>query len=434
MYPNDWPRVKVKDVCDLIVDCVNRTAPVVDYPTPYKMIRTTNVRHGKIDLSSCRYVDEETFNNWTRRAKVFDGDVILTREAPIGEVGYINGHGNVFLGQRLMQYRSNSELVNSRYLFYAFRSKELQDQFRAHDGSGSVVSHIRVADCHEFLIPVPPLSEQKAIVEAIGALDDKIELNRQMNETLEAMARAIFKDWFVDFGPTRAKAEGRPPYLAPDLWSLFPDRLDDDGKPEGWRDRALVSFFDIIGGGTPSTSEPDYWNGEIPWFSVVDTPQSAYVLNTQKTITQKGLDNSSTRLIFKGVTIISARGTIGNLAIAGRDMAFNQSCYALKGINGAGEVFVFLLAQHLVNTLQSMSHGSVFSTITRQTFEATAFTDAGERVLNAFEALTEPLFAKIKSNTESSDSLGQTRDLILPKLMSGDIRIKDAEKIVRDAL
>lgn len=101
----EWPRVMVKDVCISIVDCVNRTAPVVEYETPYRMIRTTNVRDGRIDLSTCRYVTEETFRRWTRRLDVHEGDVILTREAPIGEVGFVRGIKNVFLGQRTMQYR-----------------------------------------------------------------------------------------------------------------------------------------------------------------------------------------------------------------------------------------------------------------------------------------------------------------------------------------
>ncbi len=96
------------------------------------------------------------------------------------------------------------------------------------------VAGITGSDLSQLRIPAPPVSEQKAIASVLGALDDKIELNRRMNETLEAMARAIFKDWFVDFGPTRAKLEGRLPYLAPDIWSLFPDRLDEEGKPDGW--------------------------------------------------------------------------------------------------------------------------------------------------------------------------------------------------------
>ena len=133
--------------------------------------------------------------------------MILTREAPLGEVGYVDFTDTVFLGQRLMQYRANLALLEPRFLLYSFLSKDLQNQFGAHEGSGSTVSHIRVGDCSKFELSLPPLTEQKAIAGVLGALDDKIECNRRMNATLEAMARALFQSWFVDFDPVRAKLD-----------------------------------------------------------------------------------------------------------------------------------------------------------------------------------------------------------------------------------
>lgn len=429
---DEWRRAKVSDVCRKIVDCVNRTAPIVDHPTEFRMIRTTNIRHGRIDLSSCKFVDEPTFLRWTRRAPVEEGDVLLTREAPIGEVGYVKDLGSVFLGQRIMQFKPDPQIIDPRFMFFAFRSPELQHQFGVHEGSGSVVSHIRVADCFDFHVPLPPLTEQQAIAQLLGALDDKIELNRRMNETLEAMARAIFKDWFVDFGPTRAKVEGRDPYLAPEIWNLFPDAFDDEERPVGWEVRPLKDFFQIVGGGTPKTSVDEYWGGDIPWFSVVDTPSrgSVFVLDTEKRITERGLAESSARLIPAGATIISARGTVGNLAMAATEMTFNQSCYALRHTEETGNCFVYLAAQHMVARLQAMAHGSVFSTITRQTFEAVSLAMPSLITLAAFEQQAAPLFQRIRANVIETHTLAQTRDLLLPKLMSGEIRLTAAEKMV----
>ena len=119
-----------------------------------------------------------------------------------------------------------------------------------------------------FAFPVPPFTANRAaLADFLAALDDKIDLNRRMNETLEAMARAIFKDWFVDFGPTRAKMEGRAPYLAPEIWALFPDRLDDERKPEGWERMSLREATEVLSGGTPDKSTAKYWGGSIPWIS-----------------------------------------------------------------------------------------------------------------------------------------------------------------------
>lgn len=283
-------------------------------------------------------------------------------------------------------------------------------------------------------ISLPPLPEQRAIAATLGVLDDKIELNRRMNATLESMARALFRDWFVDFGPTRAKMAGGKPYLSPDLWSLFPDRLDSDGKPEGWEEKPLTEFFSIIGGGTPKTSNAEFWGGSIPWFSVTDTPPmgSVFVTDTEKTITDAGLNGSSARLVPKGTTIISARGTVGNLAVAGRDMTFNQSCYGLRGIGPVGDYATYLIAQNMVSQLQAMAHGSVFATITRKTFESLSLPMPGLHVLSAFEATVSPLFDKILANVEESRTLAQTRDLLLPRLMSGELRVAEAETLASE--
>ncbi|MFN2397214.1 MAG: restriction endonuclease subunit S [Gemmatimonadaceae bacterium] len=154
-----WPIRSVEDVCTLVVDCVNRTAPTVDYETPYKMIRTTNVKLGKIDLSVVRYVNRETFLKWNRRATPRKGDVILTREAPVGEAGILNTNDQVFLGQRLMLYRVDPAKMTAEYLLAAFRSPYLQRQFDKH-GSGSTVKHLPLPACRGFRIPAPPLELQ----------------------------------------------------------------------------------------------------------------------------------------------------------------------------------------------------------------------------------------------------------------------------------
>ncbi len=251
-----------------------------------------------------------------------------------------------------------------------------------------------------------------------------------MAETLEEMARAIFKSWFVNFDPVRAKAEGRPTGLPDNLAALFPDSRGEDGLPEGWDEKPLTEFLLIIGGGTPKTSVPEYWNGTIQWFSVTDTPPAGnvFVVETAKTITEQGMHESSARLVPKGTTIISARGTVGNLAVAGQDMTFNQSCYALRGNGAVGDYFTYLSAQHMVGQLQSMAHGSVFSTITRQTFEATNLPKPDDRVLRKFELAMTPLFDRILASVKESHTLAVLRDTLLPKLISGKLRIADAER------
>ena len=179
-----------------------------------------------------------------------------------------------------------------------------------------------------YAVYLPDILEQRTIVEILGALDDKIKLNSRMNASLEEMARALFKSWFVDFDPVRAKAEGREPEgMDTATATLFPAVFNNDGLPEGWDKIPFSGLIEIVGGGTPKTSISEYWNGAIPWFSVVDAPADTdiFVIDTEKKITQAGVDNSSTKVLPFGTTIISARGTVGKVALVGVPMAMNQS-------------------------------------------------------------------------------------------------------------
>ena len=157
--PKNWETTSIDKICSNIVDCVNKTAPVVEYETPYKMIRTTNVRNYKVDLSSVRYVEKETFDKWNRRLTPQRGDVILTREAPVGEVGILESDDSVFLGQRLMLYRVNLEFTTPEYLLYFLMSDSFKIQYEQMS-SGSTVKHLSVPQCSKWNILVPPIELQ----------------------------------------------------------------------------------------------------------------------------------------------------------------------------------------------------------------------------------------------------------------------------------
>ena len=412
---------------DALIDYRGKTPRKVDAGIP--LITAKVVKEGRIEPPD-EFIAEEEYETWMTRGYPEVGDVVLTTEAPLGEVAQIK-YLPVALAQRIITLRGMPDVLDSDYLLYLLQSDEMQTKLLGRS-TGKTVVGIKQSELRKIELTLPPMDEQRAIAHILGTLDDKIELNRRRNQTLEAMARALFKDWFVDFGPVRAKMAGQEPYLPADLWQFFPDRLDDEGKPEGWEMQPLSELLTIIGGGTPKTSVEEYWGGNIPWFSVMDTPSASdvFVVGTEKTITTQGLSGSSARLIPKGTTIISARGTVGNLAIAGREMTFNQSCYGLRGTGSAGDYFVYLTAQQMVDQLKSMVHGSVFSTITRQTFEAIQRPVPPSGVLAAFEGLVTGWFDAVLSNVEESRTLAQLRDTLLPKLISGGLRIKDAEKFM----
>ena len=425
-----WEPMSLKHAGVVLIDCVHATPNPTASGYPY--IAIPQMTGGRIDFDDARQISAEDLATWTRKARPRKHDVVLSRRTNPGVIAPVSDRTDFALGQNLVLLRADGSHVLPEFLRWLATSPQWWAQIEKFMNVGAIFNSLRCGDVPNFVLPIPPLADQRNIAGILSALDDKIELNRRMNETLEASARALFRDWFVDFGPTRAKTEGRPAYLVPDLWSIFPDRLGDDGVPTEWSHVPLTDLFDILGGGTPKTSRADFWDGDVPWFSVVDTPAvgSVFVLDTDKTITMAGVAGSAAKLIEPGTTIISARGTVGNLAIAAQPMTFNQSCYALRGKGPVGQVFVYLAADNMVATLKSHSHGSVFSTITRGTFEGITMPRPDGGLLARFEIAASPLLDRIKANVIESRTLAATRDALLPKLMSGTIHVRDAQTMV----
>ena len=248
------------------------------------------------------------------------------------------------------------------------------------------------------------------------------------------LARALFKWWFVDFDPGRAKAEGRDPGLPKPLADLFPDRFVDSelGEiPQGWQLGPILICAELLNGGTPKTDRAEFWGGPISWASAKDVSQcgQTFLLDTERTITAKGLEESATQLIPAFSTVVVARGaTTGRIVLFGREMAMNQTCYALKSKLNAPFALYCQLRQE-INALVHAAHGSVFDTITTSTFTNSKVVIPTPELIAAFERLAAPVFLRILSNTDESRTLATLRDILLPKLISGELRIYDAEKL-----
>jgi type I restriction enzyme, S subunit len=429
----EWTPVKLCDVANLSGGHAFKSTQYAD--SGRFVLRTVNIRDDySITKDGAVFIPEAEASEYERFSLQDKDTLFVMVAATLGKVGLVRENVlPALLNQNMWVIRAIDGKIDPTFLHFLFRGLS---KIPLSWVSGSARSFLRRNDVRNLDFLLPSDTEQRAIAAVLSALDDKIELNRRMNATLEAMARAIFRDWFVTFGPTRAKMAGAPPYLPPETWSLFPSRLDENSVPEGWEEKPLSEFFSILGGGTPKTKEPAYWGGNIPWYSVVDAPNGSdvYVHDTEKKITDRGLQESSAKLVREGITIISARGTVGKLAMAAQEMTFNQSCYGLQGEGKAGDCFTYLAAQRMVSRLQAMAHGSVFSTITRATFQSLNLAKPKDRVFEAFEQAAQPLFEKMKANGKESRTLAQTRDLLLPKLMSGEIRVGEAAGIVEEAV
>ncbi|MFB2533062.1 restriction endonuclease subunit S [Paracoccus sp. p3-h83] len=321
--------------------------------------------------------------------------------------------------------------VDGRFLQYALLAK-IPELLDAVEAAGHGTGVLPTDKLNSLPIPDLPLSEQRAIAATLGALDDKIELNRKMNATLEAMARALFRDWFVDFGPTRAKMEGREPYLSPDLWSLFPDRLDAEGKPEGWEVSTVGDEVRVVGGSTPSTKEPDFWDGGINWATPKDlsTLSAPVLLETTRSITAAGLAKISSGLLPVGSLLLSSRAPIGYLAIAEVPVAINQGFIGMICDKRVSNVFAWLWTLENMAAILAKANGSTFQEISKSNFRPLPVVVPTEAVLRAFDAIAKPLYERIAKNERESRTLAQTRDLLLPRLMLGELRLAEAERLV----
>jgi len=423
---SNYPLRRLCDVGVTLLDCQHRTpkASPVDYP----YVAIPNIKEGRLDLSEVRLISKEEFQSWTKKTKPRAGDIIITRRARVGDTAVVPIGLDCAIGQNLVILRSDGSKLDQSYLRWALQGPIYEEQVRKFMNVGAVFDSLNCADIPKFEIPVPPLPEQRAIARILGSMDDKIEANRRMNETLEAMARAIFKSWFVDFDPVRAKAEGRePPGMDAETAALFPDGFEETEMgmvPKGWRVGGFDETIDLIGGGTPKTSNPEYWNGDIPWFSIIDSPESSnvFVIDTEKKITERGLEESSTRLLPKGTTIITSRGTVGKCALVGVPMAMNQSCYGIRGKFGIGEYFTYFALRNLVSELKRSTHGSVFDTIAGETFGKLKCIVIPAHFTNIFDDTIKIFMERLLLNQNKIKALINSRNILLPKLLSGKCR------------
>jgi type I restriction enzyme S subunit len=391
---------------------------------------------GRLDLTKAEHLSEHDFKRWTRRVEPAAGDVVFSYETRLGEAALIPPGLRCCLGRRMALIRPASAKIDSRFLLYYYLSSEFQDLIRSRTVSGSTVDRILLEEFPKFPIRVPDLATQKEIASLLSALDDKIELNRRMNQTLESMARAIFRSWFVDFDPVVAKAAGRQPFgMSADVAAAFPAAFWESSfgrLPTGWQSGSMLKHARLLSGGTPKTSIPEYWGGQIAWASAADVSQcgECFLLRSERTITARGLAESATQLIDAFATVVVARGaTTGRMCMLGSSMAINQTCYALRS-NSDCHFYVFCLAKEVIGDLVHVAHGSVFDTITTQTFESSCVVLPDRQVVSCFNQAAEPLFRRILACQRESRTLAALRDALLPKLMSGELRVRDAEKLV----
>ena len=347
----DWRVATIADIAEKVAMGPFGSSIKVEtfVPDGVPIISGQHLHGSRVDDSpGFNFISEEHAKRLAN-ANVMRGDVVLTHRGTIGQVAYIpedSQFDQYVVSQSQFYLRCNRSKAIPEFIAMYFRSPEGQHRLLANRSQVGVpsiaqpVSYLRTIE-----IPLPPLPEQRAIAHVLGTLDDKIELNRRMNETLEEMARALFRSWFVDFDPVRAKMEGRwrsgesLPGLPVDLYDLFPDRLvpsEMGDIPEGWELKSLGKIVDVVGGTTPSTRVAEYWQeGTHCWatpkdLSILSTP---VLLDTARKITDAGLHQIGSGLLPPGTVLLSSRAPIGYLAITEVPCGYQSGihCHTTQG-------------------------------------------------------------------------------------------------------
>lgn len=314
--------------------------------------------------------------------------VVTGRYGTIGKVFFIK---EPYWPLNTTLYITDFKGNEPKFIFYYLQSFDFE-KF----SDKSTVPGINRNHLHTEEVKIPLLPEQKAIASVLSSLDDKIDLLHRQNKTLEEMAETLFRQWFVV------------------------------GASEEWKTITLYDAIELVGGGTPKTSVDEYWNGDIKWLSGGDIAANhkSIVNVSEKTITQEGLDNSSAKLLPKFSTVISARGTVGKYCLLSEPMTYSQSNYGIKPKFNNCYFFTYLLINHSVEELNSAAYGSVFDTITTNTFKSLEINIPPVNEIQLFEMKIENYFLKILNNQTQIHTLEKLRDTLLPKLMSGEVRVK----------
>ena len=351
---------------------------------------------------------------------IFDGEYLLVAEDGENLKSQKNKICNFVSGQFWVNNHAHILQANEendiKYIYYLLNSINFRPYI-----SGSAQPKLTQDNLNNIELTIHDLKNQQKIAKVLSTLDLKIEHNNRINTELEAMAKTLYDYWFVQFdfpdvnGKTYKTSGGKMVYNAALKREI----------PEGWENANVLHVANLHGGGTPTKVKVEYWYGEIPFFTPSDSDNNIFSLKTEDYITDEGLKNSSTKLFQKNTVFITARGSVGRLALNSVPMAMNQSCYALQAKEGISYTYLFFLAKELIHHLQVKASGSVFNSIVSRDIEYTSLAmPESVELIEGYKKIAEPIFEKINLITKENNQLEALRDWLLPMLMNGQISVK----------
>jgi len=389
---SEWYVSTIDDVCLLVTDGAHNSPPSVE--NGEYMASVKDFAEYGFDFSTCKRISSEDYSKLEKQGCVPNiGDVLVGKDGAryFEDIVIYKQPERPALLSSIAILRVNPEIITSEFLYYTLKSPAVKKDVRDNYGSGSAIPRIVLKDFKRMPIRYPSIEDQRKITLIFEAIDAKIDLNNRINDNLEQQVKALFLNYY-----NQSTTEVR-----------------------------FTDLIQILGGGTPKTSEISYWNGKIPLFTPKDVG-NPYTLNTEKSITEAGLDHCNSRLFPVNTVFVTARGTVGKVALAGVPMAMNQSCYALIG-KDIHQILVYFYTLKAVERLKYKASGAVFDAIITKDFEMENLKTLSNSATEDFIVKAEPVYQLILNNTIENQRLGKLRDTLLPQLMSGELDVSAVE-------
>lgn len=427
----EWKQLTLKAAGVALIDCDHRTPAAANEGIPY--IAIPQLRDGHIVLDGVRRISEADYIEWTKKLSPRADDVIVVRRCNSGESAHVPANLKCAIGQNLVVLRSDGSKVLPQYLRWLVRGAEWWSEVGKYINVGAVFDSLRCRDIPNFELPVPPLDQQREIATILASIDDRITLLRETNATLEAIAQALFKSWFVDFDPVRAKMEGRTPEGMDEATAaLFPDGFETSelGEvPRGWRVMPVGDAIEAVGGATPDTKNEAFWDPPTHcWTSPKDLSGIAapVLLDTERKISGQGLAKIGSGLLPPGTLLMSSRAPIGYLALAQVPLAINQGYIAMLPGGLLPPLYMYFWCRQNMDSIKGRANGSTFMEISKKAFRPIPAVVPTNELVNGFTETANALFARLTANERQAQTLSTLRDTLLPRLISGQLRLEES--------
>jgi len=428
---SEWQMSTLAEAGVELIDCLHKTPTAQDYGYPY--IAIPQMRDGRIDTTSARRISQEDYVEWTHKAKPTATDVILSRRCNPGETAVIEEGLDCALGQNLVLLRSNEDRVAPKFLRWLTRGPAWWEQVQRHLNVGAVFDSLKCADVPKFELSIPPLPEQRAIAHILSTLDDKIELNRQVNATLEQMARALFKSWFIDFDPVHAKAAGQTPAgLDPALLTHFPDTFQDSPLgpiPAGWEVSPLTDVFEV-------NPRRTLTKGNIaPYLDMKSMPTDLpRALDCRDREFKSGTKFINGDTLVARITPCLENGKTAYVDFLDRDdvVAWGSTEFiVLRPKSPLPTIYGYYLARSEPfrnHAIVNMTGSSGRQRVPAESLENLLVCIPPSLITDQFGQFASQCVQQMRENDQESKLLATTRDTLLPKLLSGELRVPEAMK------